>query len=80
MPVIAPDRNAMLRAGLRPVLAASVVRTLARTETCMPMYPAAPDSTAPITNPIATQYPSVIKSTTVTTSPTMPMVVYCRFR
>ena len=36
-------------------MAAWAVRTLARTETCMPMKPAAPDSTAPIRKPIADQ-------------------------
>ena len=35
---MAPERKATLSAGLSPpVLAASAVRTFARTETCMPM-------------------------------------------
>jgi hypothetical protein len=38
------------------VVAACAVRTLARTETFMPMKPA-PDSTAPIRKPIATSQP-----------------------
>ena len=38
MPVTAPERNAMSSAGFMPPLrAASVVRTLARTETFMPI-------------------------------------------
>ena len=37
MPVIAPPRNATDSASLRPVRAASAVRTLERTDTFMPM-------------------------------------------
>ena len=37
MPVTAPERKATLSAGAKPLVAAWVVRTLARTETCMPM-------------------------------------------
>jgi hypothetical protein len=37
MPVMAPPRNAMSSAGLMPLRAASAVRTLARTETFIPM-------------------------------------------
>ncbi len=37
MPVMAPPRNATCKAGLSPTLAAWAVRTLARTETFMPM-------------------------------------------
>ncbi len=36
-----------------PLVAACAVRTLARTETFMPMKPQAPDSTAPIRKPSA---------------------------
>jgi hypothetical protein len=36
-----------------PLRAASAVRTLARTETFMPMKPVAPDRTAPIRKPMA---------------------------
>ena len=39
-------------------MAACAVRTLARTETFMPMKPAAPESTAPIRKPTATSQPS----------------------
>ena len=38
--------------------AASAVRTLARTETFMPMKPQAPESTAPMTKPTAVGQPS----------------------
>ena len=37
MPVIAPPRNATLRAALMPLFAACAVRTFARTEMFMPM-------------------------------------------
>ena len=38
-------------------MAAWAVRTLARTDTFMPMKPAAPESTAPIRKPTATSQP-----------------------
>jgi len=50
----------MLKAGLRPPLAASAVRTLERTETFIPMKPADADSAAPIRNPIAVPQPSLL--------------------
>jgi hypothetical protein len=37
MPVMAPPRNATWSAAFRPLLAASAVRTLARTEMFMPI-------------------------------------------
>ena len=57
MPVIAPERKATVRPPCRLVRAASAVRTLARTEMFMPMKPATPDSSAPITKPIASVMP-----------------------
>ena len=54
MPVTAPALKATSRpAGQRLRARPAAVRTLARTETFMPMKPAAPDSTAPIRKPIA---------------------------
>ena len=44
----------MSRPPASDLVAACAVRTLARTETFMPMKPAAPDRIAPIANPIAT--------------------------
>ncbi len=61
-------------------VAACAVRTLARTDTSMPMKPAAPDSTAPIRKPMATSQPSRKPMMTKTTAPTMAMVVYWRER
>ena len=52
MPVMAPDLKAMSSPSASELVAACAVRTLARTETFMPMKPAAPDSTAPITKPM----------------------------
>ncbi len=46
---MAPPLNATLSAGPMPCVAACAVRTLARTDTFMPMKPQAPDSTAPST-------------------------------
>jgi hypothetical protein len=53
MPVMAPPLKATSSAAEMPLRAASAVRTLARTETFMPMKPVAPDSTAPIRKPMA---------------------------
>jgi hypothetical protein len=56
------------------------VRTFARTETFIPMKPAAPESTAPITKPAAEMPPRVKKMMAATTTPTIPIVEYWRFR
>ena len=82
MPVTEPPRNATLSAGPKPPRAASAVRTLARTETIMPMKPAAPDRIAPIRKPIAASLPSVgaTQMTIARMTATMPTVRYCRCR
>jgi hypothetical protein len=53
MPVMAPPLKATSSAGPMPLVAACAVRTLARTDTFMPMKPQAPESTAPSTKPAA---------------------------
>jgi hypothetical protein len=58
MPVIAPPLKATSSAGPMPWVAACAVRTLARTDTFMPMKPHAPESTAPSTKPMAVMVPS----------------------
>ena len=63
-----------------PLRAASAVRTLACTEIFMPMYPARPDKSAPIAKPIAVFQCNANPMTTKSTTPTMPIVVYCRLR
>ena len=78
MPVIAPARNAVVRPLCRLLRAASAVRTLARTETFMPMKPVAPDRTAPSTKAAAETGPRNKKMMAATTTPTMAMVVYWR--
>ncbi|GJD77452.1 hypothetical protein NBEOAGPD_0657 [Methylobacterium gregans] len=80
MPVTAPDLNATSRPPPSEVEAACAVRTLARTETFMPMNPATPESTAPIRKPTATLIPRKTASTTKSTIPTTPIVAYCRRR
>ena len=80
MPVTAPARNAIDRPSASERVEACAVRTLARTETSMPMKPAAPDSTAPIRKPTATSHPSSTPTITKMTAPAMAMVVYCRAR
>ena len=54
MPVTAPDLKEISSPSASDFVAACAVRTLARTETFMPMKPAAPDRTAPIRKPSAT--------------------------
>ena len=80
MPVTAPDLNAISRPAPSDFVAAWAVRTLARTETFMPMKPAAPERIAPIRKPIATCQESSSPSAMKTTIPTPAMVVYWRLR
>ena len=80
MPVTAPALNEMSRPAASDFVAACAVRTFARTETFMPMKPAAPESTAPIRKPIATRAPSRIQRPTNTTAPTIAIVMYWRLR
>ena len=80
MPVTAPDLKAMSRPPASDFVAACAVRTLARTETFMPMKPAAPDRIAPIAKPIATVHESRSPSAMKTTMPTPAIVVYWRRR
>ncbi len=58
MPVTAPDLNATSRPPPSDWVAACAVRTLARTDTFMPMKPAMPDRMAPMAKPTATRIPS----------------------
>jgi hypothetical protein len=53
IPVIAPARNARVNPFCRPTCAAAAVRTFDRTDMFIPMNPATPERTAPITNPTA---------------------------
>ena len=80
MPVTAPARNATVRPACKPVCAAAAVRTLERTEMFIPIKPATPDRTAPTTKPVAEMGPRKYRTITATTTPTMAMVVYWRFR
>ena len=71
MPVMAPDLKARARPAARLLLEASVVRTFARTETFMPIKPAAPDRIEPIRKPTGTsQLRKAMASTTSTAIPT----------
>ena len=80
MPVMAPPLKATCSAALRPLLAASAVRTLARTETFMPMKPAMPERMAPTAKPPAVAQSRARPSTTHSTTPTTAMVEYWRLR
>ncbi len=82
MPVMAPPLKLTLSAEFRLTVAACAVRTLARTETNMPMKPARPDSTAPMAKPIAVGQPSCGTKpiTRNRMTPTMAMVRYWRRR
>ncbi len=79
-PVTAPDLKAMPRPSARLTVEACAVRTLARTETSMPMKPAAPDRIAPTAKPIACSQPSSRPTSTKIATPAMPIVVYCRVK
>ena len=80
MPVTEPPLKAMSSAGGIPPRAASATRALARTERFIPMKPAAPERTPPITKPIAVRTSwSGINRIAITT-PTPAMIVYWRFR
>ena len=46
----------------------------------MPMKPVAPESTAPMKNPIATDHPRKYAKMKKITIPTRPIVVYWRLR
>ena len=80
MPVMAPALNASSRPPASELMAACAVRTLARTDTFMPMKPASPDSTAPIRKPTATSAPRKYQTIAKITMPTMPIVAYWRLR
>ncbi len=70
----------MSRPPARDFVAAWAVRTFARTETFMPMKPAAPDRIAPSAKPAATVHESRNPSPMKTTTPTPAIVVYWRLR
>jgi hypothetical protein len=69
-----------------PERADSATRALARTETFIPMKPAAPEKVPPIRKPMATSRPfaseasSAIASTIASTTATPAMIVYWRRR
>ena len=73
---MAPPLKATSSAGAMPPVAAWAVLTLALTETFMPMKPQAPDSTAPITKPMAVVVPKNKPINTANTIPTTVMVLY----
>ena len=78
MPVIAPPLNATSSAGPMPLVAACAVRTLAFTETFIPIKPQAPDNTAPITKPMAVVIFRNRPIRMARMTPTMVMVLYWR--
>ena len=80
MPVMAPPRNATSSAGPMPWVAAWAVRTLARTETFMPMKPQAPERMAPTTKPMAVVASRKAPIKSASTMPTSAMVLYWRAR
>ena len=80
MPVTAPPRKATSSALLMPPRAASATRALERTDTFMPMKPAAAEARPPMAKPTATVTLWSGMSTTKSTTPTMPIVVYWRRR
>ena len=79
-PVIAPPLKATSSAGTIPFVAACAVLTLAFTDTFIPINPQAPESTAPITKPIAVSFDIKIPISTANTTPTIEMALYCLAR
>jgi hypothetical protein len=69
-----------LSAAGTPPRAASATRALARTETFIPMKPAAPEKVPPMMKPIAVRMSSAIAITIAITTATPAMIVYWRFR
>ncbi|MCY1547818.1 hypothetical protein D9M68_838980 [compost metagenome] len=61
-------------------MAACAVRTVARTETFMPMKPQAPDRIAPMMKPMAVCPSRKMAIRIASTTPTTAMVLYCRAR
>ena len=80
MPVTAPPRKATWSAAATPPRADSATRAFERTETFMPMKPAAAENVPPITKPIAVSMSSAIASRIASTTATAPMIVYWRLR
>ena len=78
IPVIAPPLKATLRASFIPLVAASAVRTFARTDTFIPMKPHAPERTAPTTKPIAVAKSKKSAIRMVRITPTIAIVLYWR--
>ena len=76
MPVTAPPLKATSNAGTIPFVAACAVRTLALTETLMPIKPHAPDNNAPTTKPIAVVIPKKYATNMANATPTMVIVLY----
>ena len=83
---MAPPLKATSSAFETPERADSATRAFERTETFIPMKPAAPEKVPPIRKPIATRMPlaswasSPIASTIASTTATPAMIVYCRRR
>ena len=82
----APPLKATSSALDTPLRADSATRALARTDTFMPMNPAAPEKVPPIRKPMAIRMPSdpwasrATASTIASTTATPPMIVYWRRR
>ncbi len=75
-----PPLKATSSAGGTPPRAASATRAFARTETFMPMKPAAPESVPPITKPIAVSTSRRIDQQDREHDRDHAMIVYWRFR
>ncbi len=68
---MAPPLNATSSADPTPPRAASATRALARTDTFIPMKPAAPEKAPPMAKPIAVSMLSAIASRTTSTTATI---------
>ena len=79
-PVTVPPLKAIENAFFKPLFAASAVRTFARTETFIPIYPAKAESIAPKINPIARVNPRLIQRIIKSIMAIILIVLYCLFR
>ena len=77
---MAPPLKATSSAAETPPRADSATLAFARTDTFMPMKPAAPEKAPPMAKPMAVSMLSAIASRIASTTATMPMIWYWRLR
>ena len=79
-PVTAPALKAIFKPCAKLCIADCVVRTLDLTEIFIPTKPAAPEKKAPMKKPIPELRPKIIQIKKNIIVPTIPIVIYWRFK